>query len=188
MSISMIIIAAPSGAGKSSFLEKTLKDFSEQLVDTVTYTTREMRQKEREGFPYHFVNQEKFKQLISEDYFVEWANVHSNLYGTPKHQIDDIIALGKTAIMDVDVQGAETFKAKYPDALSIFILPPSIEELLKRIAHRDDKLPEDLDIRLKNAKKEMTLADQFDHQIINDDFDVAYGQLKKVIEKSLGRG
>ena len=172
-------------AGKSSFLARVLQDFGDQLVDTVTYTTREMRTGESEGDPYHFVSKGQFEKLVSEGYFVEWAKVHSNLYGTPKCQIDETLAAGKTVIMDVDVQGAKTFREKYPEATSVFILPPSIEELLKRIVRRDNKLPEDLDIRLENAEKEIALADQFDHQIVNDDFELAYSEFQKVVEEVL---
>jgi guanylate kinase len=180
----MIIISAPSGAGKSSFIERILKDFP-VLKDTVTYTTRAMRTGESDGNPYFFVSKERFKELIDEGYFVEWARVHDNIYGTPLHQIEDAIKEGRVSIMDVDVKGAATFKKKYPDAASIFILPPSIEELKRRILGRDKKPPEDLDIRLINAQMEMSLASGFDYQLINDKFDESYAKFKKIIENLL---
>jgi len=180
----MIIISAPSGAGKSSFITRLLKDFP-VLKDTITYTTRSMRTGESDGDPYYFVTRERFNELIEQGFFVEWARVHDNLYGTPLHQIDDALREGRVSIMDVDVKGAATFKKKYPDAVSIFILPPSVEELKRRILGRDKKIPEDLEIRLINAQMEMSLASGFDIQLINDDFEESYAKFKKLIENLL---
>ncbi|MDX9730867.1 MAG: guanylate kinase, partial [Bdellovibrionales bacterium] len=119
----MIIVAAPSGAGKSSFVERITGEMP-TLVDTVTFTTRSMREGESEGQPYHFVTREKFLELVRDGFFVEWAEVHKNLYGTPLHQLEDAWKEGKADIKDVDVQVAATFKAKYPDAALVFIFPP----------------------------------------------------------------
>lgn len=176
----MIIISAPSGAGKSSFIDRILKDFP-ILKDTITYTTRTMRTGESDGNPYFFVTKEKFQALINEGFFVEWARVHDNIYGTPLHQIEDAIKEGRVSIMDVDVKGAATFKRKYPDAVSIFILPPSIEELKRRILGRDKKPPEDMEIRMINAQMEMTQASSFDHQLVNDVFEDSYAAFKRLI-------
>jgi len=180
----MIIIAAPSGAGKSSFLARILKDFP-ILKDTTTFTTRSMRSGESDGDPYFFVTRERFQELISQNFFVEWAKVHDNLYGTPLHQIEDAAREGRVSIMDVDVKGAATFKRKYPEAVSIFILPPSIEELKKRILGRDKKPPEDLELRLINAQMEMALASTFDYQVVNDVFEKCYLDFKNLIEDLL---
>lgn len=177
----MIIVSAPSGAGKSSFLNRVLLEFP-RLKDTVTYTTRTMRTGESDGNPYFFVTREKFLQLIEEGFFVEWAKVHDNMYGTPLHQIEDTFREGRVAIMDVDVKGAATFKTKFPDAVSIFILPPSIDELRRRILKRDSKVPEDLELRLINAQMEMSLAHSFDYQVVNEDFEESYTRFKKIIE------
>jgi guanylate kinase len=181
---SMIIITAPSGAGKSSLLERILRDFK-VLKDTTTYTTRSMRTGESEGNPYHFVSKERFQELVRQGFFVEWAPVHAHLYGTPLHQIEAAGNENRVIIMDVDVKGARTFKQKYPDAASIFILPPSIDELKRRIQSRDKKLPEDLETRLANAKIEIDEASHFDYQIVNDDFEKSYLEFKKIIEDLL---
>jgi guanylate kinase len=186
MKVRMIIIAAPSGAGKSSFVDRATSELK-NLRDTVTYTTREMRAGESEGQPYHFVTSEKFLQLQKDDFFVESANVHGNMYGTPHYQLTDAWAKGETIIMDVDVQGAETFKRKFPDAISIFIIPPSIDELRRRVVKRDGRVPADLEVRMKNAALEMARVDEFDYQIINDDFEKSYGEFKKIIEELLSR-
>ncbi|MCM2280641.1 MAG: guanylate kinase [Bdellovibrionaceae bacterium] len=181
----MIIIAAPSGAGKSSFVSRITQEMP-RLRDTVTYTTRAMRAGESEGVPYHFVSREKFETLVREDFFVEWAVVHGNLYGTPFYQIRDAWDRNEVVIMDVDVQGADTFKRKFPDdAVSIFIVPPSIEELRRRVVKRDGKIPADLEVRMANAEKEIRRADDFDYQVVNDDFDKSYLQFKKIIEDLL---
>ncbi len=183
----MIIIAAPSGAGKSSFVERVCQEMP-ILCDTVTYTTRPMRPGEAEGVPYHFVNPEKFMELVNQDFFVEWAEVHGNLYGTPMHQLEDAWKENRVIIMDVDVQGAATFKRKFPQSVSLFILPPSIEELRRRIVKRQGgREPVDLQIRLRNAQDELTHASSFDYQIINDDFEKSYQEFKKIVEEIVSR-
>jgi guanylate kinase len=183
----MIILAAPSGAGKSSFVEKICKE-DQRLEDTVTYTTRAMRAGESEGHPYHYVSEEVFQKLIAENYFVEWAKVHTSHYGTPLHQLENAWAQGRCIIMDVDVQGAQTFKSKYPDSKTIFILPPSIDELRRRIVKRDGKVPADMEVRMSNAEKEILVASSFDYQIINDDFQRSYSEFKKIVDVLLGEG
>ncbi len=185
MKTQMIIVAAPSGAGKSSFVEKICEEDS-RLVDIITYTTRGMRRGESQGKPYHFIPKGEFEELIKKDFFVEWAQVHTNMYGTPYDQIERSWAQGKCVIMDVDVQGAATFKAKFPESKNIFILPPSIDELRRRVVKRDGKEPEDLEIRMKNAEKEIVQASLFDYQVVNDQFDESYSRFKKIIEELLG--
>lgn len=180
----MIIIVAPSGAGKSSFVDRITSEFK-ILRDTVTYTTRSVRVGESEGNPYYFVSIEEFKRLVDENFFVEWAHVHSNMYGTPFYQIEQAFEKGEVVIMDVDVQGADTFKAKYPEAKTIFILPPSIDELRRRVIKRDKKVPEDLEIRMHNAENEIARAQEFDFQVVNDDFNASYAKFKKIIEELL---
>lgn len=177
----MIIVAAPSGAGKSSFVERATKELS-VLVDTVTYTTRAMREGESEGKPYYFVGRAKFQELVASGFFVEWAEVHTNLYGTPLYQLEEAWAENKVVIMDVDVQGAETFKMKYPDASTIFILPPSIDELRRRVEKRDKGRTQNLEVRMANASREIAKAGEFDHQVVNDDFERSFGEFKKLVE------
>jgi guanylate kinase len=181
----MIILAAPSGAGKSSFVERICRE-EPRLEDTVTFTTRSMRAGESQGHPYHFVSKTEFEALIAKNYFVEWALVHNNWYGTPLEQLENAWKNGRCIIMDVDVQGAQTFKKKYPDAKSIFILPPSIEELRRRVIKRDGKIPNDLEVRMNNAATEIQCASQFDFQIVNDEFEGSYLRFKKIVEELLG--
>ena len=183
--IPMVIVIGPSGVGKSSFVEK-LCDENSSILDVITYTTRAMRDGETEGNPYHFVTEERFKALIKEEFFVEWANNHGCLYGTPRDQIENSISKGQPVIMDVDVKGAKVFQERYPGCLTLFIHPPSIDELRKRIISREGgKEPHDLSIRLANAEKEIAIADEFDEQFTNDEFSSSFERFKKIIEEFL---
>jgi len=181
----LVILVGPSGVGKSTLLERALKDF-EVLCDTVTYTSRPMRTGEKEGVPYHFVTRDKFRQMIDLGIFVEWAEVHGNLYGTPTIQLDEYWGRGKVAIMDVDIQGAKNLKSRYPQALTIFIVPPSIDALRQRVVAREKgKVPADLEIRMQTALKEIKEAHFCDHQVVNEDFEIAYGHVHNLIAKHL---
>lgn len=185
MKTRMIIVAAPSGAGKSSFVERIIKD-NIRLVDIVTYTTRGLRKGETDGLQYNFISHDDFQKKISEDFFVEWAKVHTNFYGTSRVSLESAWKEGRTAIMDIDIQGVQTFKAIYPDAKTLFILPPSIEELRRRIALRDGVMPVDIEVRMANAEKEIKEASKFDYQIVNDNFEQSYAEFKKIVEELLG--
>ncbi len=180
----LFLIVAPSGAGKSSFVERALREIP-TLADVITYTTRPPRSFERHGAHYYFVSPQEFETLRDEkDFFAEWAKVHGNLYGTPKHSIEELWQQGRQPIMDIDFQGARSLSALYPESRSFFILPPSIDELRHRLIKRQGGIePHDLQIRLDRAHKEMQLAGEFDHQIVNDDFERSFGEFKKIIEK-----
>jgi guanylate kinase len=170
--------------GKSSFLERIFNE-DDRFEDVITYTTRPMRKGESEGDPYHFVSPEKFEQLILQGFFVEWAKVHSNRYGTPKQGLESVWSRGKAVLMDIDVQGAKTIKNHFPQALTVFILPPSINALRQRILSRDKETVQDLELRMENALIEMDQAEDFDWRLINDDFEVAFELFKKKIAEYL---
>ncbi len=182
--VNIILIAAPSGAGKNSFMSRALKEFP-RLEDIITYTTRSPRFGEKEGDPYHFISREKFRTLIDHDFFVEWSVVHDAFYGTSRQSLKEAWEREKVAILDIDVQGVEKITRVYEDAVSIFILPPSIEDLKKRILARDRIPPTNMDLRLANAEKEIQRACQYDYQVINDDFEKSYGKFKKILEELL---
>ncbi|AHZ84117.1 guanylate kinase [Bdellovibrio bacteriovorus] len=184
MKTRMIIVAAPSGAGKSSFVERITREDS-RLVDIVTFTTRSIRQGETPGLQYNFIDHADFEQKIKEGFFVEWAKVHTNFYGTSYSSLETAWNQGKTAIMDIDIQGVATFKSKFPDAKTVFIHPPSIDELRRRIEKRDGKVPADIEVRMANAEKEIREASKFDYQIVNDVFEKSYGEFKKIVEDLL---
>lgn len=178
----IIILIGPSGVGKSSFIDRLLTE-DPRVCDITTYTTRTPREGESEGNPYHFVTKEKFRELIAKKFFVEFAEVHGQLYGTPWDQIQAAWAAKKIVIMDVDVQGARHFQKEFPEALTIFLKPPSLDVLRQRIIKRGQL--KDLEVRMKNAEKELTQAHEFSHVLINDEFEVAYLQFRKLIEKLL---
>jgi len=180
----LLLLAAPSGAGKNSFLSRALRDFS-RLQDVITYTTREPRVAETPGQDYHFLDKSEFQNKVKEGFFAEWAQVHENLYGVSHHSLQACWEQGYVAIMDIDVQGVKTLKKAYPEAVSLFIMPPSVEELKIRILARDRRPPPDLNLRLENAREEIAQASQFDYQIVNDDLEESYGRFKKIVEDLL---
>ena len=184
MKTRLIIVAAPSGAGKSSFVERISKE-DPRLVDIITFTTRSIRKGESEGMPYHFLDSDDFQKKVQEGFFVEWAQVHNNFYGTSFNSINEVWEQGRCAIMDIDIQGVQTFKAKFEDTKTVFILPPSIDELRRRITKRDGGVPKDIEVRMANAQKELLEASKFDYQIVNDNFEESYAQFKKIVEELL---
>lgn len=178
----IISVSGPSGVGKSSFIHRILKERS-ILRTTVTYTTRKKREMEFEGISYFYVNQKKFLSLTKENFFVEWAKVHSFYYGTEEKQIKDAWKKGKCVILDVDIQGALSLKKKYSQIFSIFIKPPKLKDLYQRIKkrgeHEDSK---DLKLRMNNAKKELEKVKFFDIVILNDQFEKAYQDFKEAVD------
>lgn len=179
----MVIIVGPSGVGKSTFVNRLISEI-DLFVDIVTFTTRALREGESEGSPYHFVSMEKFETLKQQNFFVEWAQVHGRCYGTPRDQLEKAWQQGRAVVLDVDVQGAQQIKSQYPQALTLFILPPSIDSLRYRIAKREGTTV-DVDLRMKNAEYEISLASTFDFQVVNDDFEGSYREFKKIIEDYL---
>ena len=183
----MIIVVAPSGAGKSTLIDEILEFRELPISDLITYTTREMRPGESEGCPYFFISEEDFLKRKDKDFFVEWAKVHSSYYGSSNEQIRSHWQAGHAVIMDVDIQGAETFKNKFPEALIVFIQPPSIEALKDRLLKRGGgKLPPDFEIRMQSAKIEMDWAENADEVIVNDNFKEAFAIFRKKVELYLG--
>ena len=181
MTTKTIIVSAPSGAGKSSFVERLVQE-DPRFYDVITYTTRAMRRGESPGHPYHFIQESQFMTMRDQGAFVEWAKVHNHFYATPWDAIRAAWGRGQVVIMDLDIQGAQSFRERAAEGLkTVFILPPSIEELRRRIVARDGKVPEDLELRMSNAAKEMQRASEFDVQIINQDFEPSYQHFKKVI-------
>ena len=176
----LLLIIGPTAVGKSSIIERALSDHP-KLCDIITYTSRAMRAGEREGQPYHFVSKEKFRELIERGFFIEWALVHGNLYGTPRDQVDVAAQNGRVVCIDIDVQGAAKMLTLYPDAVTIFLMPPSIDALKARFIKRGITSEEDLARRLESARVEMSRRDEFKHVIVNDDLDVAYAEIQRII-------
>ena len=179
------MVAGPTAVGKSSFIERLLQDFP-QFWNIITNTTRAPRAGESQGAPYYFVTPEEFKQKVSDGFFIEWANVHDSLYGTPRDQVEEAWRANRPAIIDIDVQGAATIRKIYPQAVGIFLNPPSLDALRKRLEARAKGAPiKDLSIRLANAEKEMARASEFTHVLVNDEFEETYAGFKNIVEKIL---
>tara|TARA_B100001741_G_scaffold150443_1_gene124240 strand:- start:3141 stop:3704 length:564 start_codon:yes stop_codon:yes gene_type:complete len=178
----LIVISAPSGAGKTSIVHNLLKNTPE-LSFSVSACSREKRESEIDGTDYHFVGIEAFKQKIKEGAFLEWEEVyHNQYYGTLKSELERIWDKGKTVIFDVDVIGGLNIKKQFPsECLSIFIMPPSIEVLRKRLSGRGSESEESLGKRLGKAKEEIANNHKFDVVILNDDFATACAETKEVI-------
>lgn len=175
----VFIISAPSGTGKTTVAKKVLSQLPD-LVRVVTYTTRPPRPGEVDGQDYRFISKEDFEKKIKENYFLEYANVYGNYYGTPKRDIEDILSQGKDALLIIDVQGAFKVKSLIPDAVSIFLLPPSFEELKRRIEGRG-YIDKNLEKRLQTAKEEIPCARYFDYIVINDFLNNAVEKVKAII-------
>jgi guanylate kinase len=176
----LIVVAAPSGAGKSS-LVKALLELDSRIQPSVSHTTRAPRGQEKHGREYFFVSEPEFDAMVAADGFVEWATVHSRRYGTSKKAIEDRIAQGADVILEIDFQGAMQIKKTFANAQLVFILPPSWEELRSRLERRGEDAPEVIELRLKNAAVEMAQAENFDFVIINELFDRAVFDLKTIV-------
>jgi guanylate kinase len=176
----LYVIAAPSGAGKSS-LVKALMELDSHLQLSISHTTRAPRGQEKNGREYFFVSPTEFDAMVQADAFVEWAHVHSQRYGTSKQAIQDRMAQGGDVILEIDFQGAVQIKDMFANAISIFILPPSWEELRSRLERRGEDAPDVIELRLKNAAVEVAQAHKFDFVIINELFDRALFDLKAIV-------
>ncbi|QKO20750.1 guanylate kinase [Rhodoferax sp. BAB1] len=176
----LYVIAAPSGAGKST-LVKALLAQDPRLQLSVSHTTRSPRGQEQNGREYYFVSPAAFDAMVQADAFVEWAHVHNHRYGTSRQAIEDKIRAGADIVLEIDYQGAMQIKTLFPDAVTIFILPPSWAELRARLEKRGEDSAEVIALRLENAATEMAQAPNFDFVIINDLFERALADLQLVV-------
>ena len=176
----MIIISSPSGGGKGTLIKEVLESVPD-LRYSVSFTTRAPRFGEEQGRHYHFVSKEKFEEKINAGEFLEYAEVHGNYYGTSLRQVNQMTEGGNDVVLEIDVQGAGWVRKRVPDALGIFILPPSFEVLKARLMARGTENPTDLELRLKNARDEVLEYSQFDYVIINDEIFSAVRRLASVI-------
>ena len=176
----LFVVAAPSGTGKSS-LVKALLELDSHLVVSVSHTTRKPRGQEQDGREYHFVGEPEFRAMVEAGQFVEWAEVHGNLYGTSRGAIEERIVRGHDVLLEIDWQGALQIKHLFPNAVLIFLLPPSWEELLQRLHRRGEDGPEVIAQRMANARVEVSKARHFDFVIINALFETALFDLKAIV-------
>lgn len=183
----LLIVASPSGAGKTSLCRRLMADHAE-LELSISMTTRPIRPGEVDGRDYHFVDRTRFDALIEADAFLEWADVHGNRYGSPRAPVDRALAEGRDVLFDIDWQGARDIARKCPeDAVRVFILPPSLEELRRRLITRSQDAPEVIERRVANAKGEIEHAHEFDYVFVNDDFDRSYAELAHIYHAERSR-
>lgn len=178
----LFIISAPSGTGKSTILTAILKQ-DPSLRYSISYTTRSPRGNERDGIDYFFITEAAFRKKIDSGEFVEWAEVHGHLYGTSAGFLEEMLYQGYDIVFDIDVKGAKKLYARYPEAILVFITPPSMQELQRRLAERATDSTEVIDQRIKNAEAEISESGWYHHVIVNDDLTEAVSNMKAIIEK-----
>ena len=178
----LIVISGPSGAGKDAVLTK-MKELGCPLEYVVTVTTRPQRDKERNNVDYHFISTERFQEMIEHKEFLEWANVYGNWYGVPKEPVKQALDKGQDVIVKVDIQGAASIKKILPQAVFIFLVPPSMEELVLRLKQRHTESPFNLALRTKTAEKEIKQLSLFDYIVVNKqgEVDLAVSDIKAII-------
>lgn len=179
---SLVVLSGPSGTGKNTVYDG-LRAKSEDFVQTVSATTRAPREGEKDGVDYYFISTEEFLRKVDAGEFVEHVCYGGNYYGTLKSEIRRLIALEKTVILVIEVNGALNIKAAFPEAVSVFLLPPSMEELERRIRVRGQNTPEETARRMEIAREEMTYQDKYDHRVVNDDLDECINNVYNIIVK-----
>ena len=177
----LVVLSAPAGCGKDTVLAE-VKKTDENVKQSISMTTRAPRDGETDGVDYYFTSQEDFENKINENGFLEYVKYGVNYYGTPKKAIEEMIADGKTVILKIEVEGAGNIRKMYPDAVSIFIMPPSFSELSRRLKNRGTETEEDICRRLKIAENEMQRANEYNYIVINDDLPVCVNDVLSIIK------
>ena len=176
----LIVVSGASGTGKGTVCKKLLADLPE-VAYSISATTRKPRAGEVDGREYYFLSVEEFKAWIAEEKFLEYAEVYGNFYGTPLSKIEERLNRGEDVLLEIDIQGALNVKKKFPEGVYIFLLPPSLEELKRRIEGRGTETPESLSRRLKNAVAEIKIGLEYDYVVVNDSIDAAAAQIKAIL-------
>lgn len=176
----LFIVAAPSGGGKTSLVKKLIETL-DRIEVSVSHTTRTMRPGERDGVDYFFIDDKEFINMVNDNAFLEHAKVFNNLYGTSIEQINARLACGIDVVLDIDWQGAEQIRSSFPDAVSIFIIPPSLDALKQRLTNRQQDNHDVISDRMKKAQDELSHYPEFDYLIVNDDFEHAAMELGAIV-------
>ena len=183
----LYVVSAPSGAGKRTVLEGVMVD-DDRLVLAISATTRAPRPHEVDGVDYYFLDREEFLRRVEKDAFAEWADVHGSLYGTLREELQRRRATGKDVVLELDVEGMLNVRDMYPEAVTLFIMPPSLEVLEARLRGRGTETEDDIARRLSNARAEMDAFYQFDYNVVNDDLAVAIADVKAIVRAQRCRG
>ena len=182
----LVLYTGSSGVGKGTLMERLL-DADKSIRLSVSNTTRKPRKGEIDGVHYNFVTEEEFEDLINKDGYLEYAKYCENYYGTPKKQVDDLLDKGYNVFLEIEVQGGLQIMEKYPDILSIFILPPSMESLERRLRRRGTEDEETIQKRLEAAKEEMQYKNKYKYNVVNGDLDVAVNEILDILHKEIER-
>lgn len=180
----LIVITGPSGVGKGTLLRSLLMRQS-QLHLSISATTRSPRPGETDGKNYYFIDRQRFAEMVAAGDLLEWAEFAGNCYGTPRGPVEELLARGKSVVLEIELEGARQVRKTFPEALQIFIVPPSMEELEQRLRGRDLDSEEAISRRLQRAREEIAAASEFDVQIVNDDLELALEEIEAVL---LGEG
>lgn len=176
----LIVISGPSGVGKGTICRKIIKK-NDNVVLSVSATTRQPRKEDTEGVTYYFKSVDEFKSMIDNDEFLEWAKYNENFYGTPYAPLRENLDKGLNVVLEIEVQGAAKVMEKYSEATFIFIAPPSVEELYKRLKGRNSESEEEIQKRVKEAERELTLKDKYDFVVVNDSLEKAIAEVESII-------
>lgn len=182
----IIVVAAPSGAGKTTIVKNILKSFPE-IVFSISATTRKKRDSETNGVEYFFISESEFLEKIRDDAFIEWEKFYDYYYGSLKSFVEENVRNGNCVLFEVDVKGALNIKRIYPEATLIYIMPPSIDELKRRLMNRMTETEEDLKKRIDRAEMELSLKDKFDCLVVNDRLEKAVSEVKEIIKNKINK-
>ncbi|GAX90428.1 guanylate kinase [Effusibacillus lacus] len=180
----LVVLSGPSGAGKGTVC-KALAPVMPDMGYSISCTTRQPREGEVEGVNYFFKTREEFKRMMEQDELLEWAEVYGNYYGTPLHYVEEQIAMGKNVLLEIEMQGAMQVKKKYPNGVFIFLIPPSLEELKKRILGRGTETEESFNLRFGAAAGEMKYINEYDYVVVNDEVEKAVDRIRSIITAEL---
>ena len=177
----LIVFSGPSGVGKGTLKKRLLEEFEGQIVDSVSATTREPREGELDGREYFFISRQEFERRVENNDFLEYAQFSGNCYGTPRSYVTRLLEQGKNVLLEIEVKGAMQVMARMPECVSIFILPPSFEELERRLRSRGTETEDVIQMRLATAREELTYAPRYGYRLVNgSDIDEAYRQLRNI--------
>jgi guanylate kinase len=182
----LLVVSGPSGVGKGTLVER-LAGARAECIFSISSTTRPRRSGEEDGVQYEFLSKQEFERRRSAGFFLEWAEVHGHLYGTPAKSVDQEVRAGRVVLLDIDVQGGASVRRARPDAVTVFVYPPSMEVLRQRLQTRNTEHPEVVELRLKNAPQEMAQYREYDYVIINDDLDQAVSRLVAILDSERAR-